>query len=113
MGNSKRGGVVNLTHGTVIPPRSSTADLLMRRTLLDVQIALNIVAAVGLSMRTSWGIVLFLAAFGSQFVIYTVFIRHFTVAAHHRQTIHGFLDTEAVLFAGFVAVWFLRRWNPR
>lgn len=65
--------------------------------------------AAGSGCGQSWGIVLFLVAIGSQFVIYTVFIRHFAFTAHHRQTIYGLLDAEAILLAGFVVVWVLRR----
>lgn len=70
---------------------------------------LNIAAAIGLWMRSHWGIILFFLAVGSQFVIYTVFIRHFAFTPEHRQTIYGLLGTEALLVAGFVVVWWLEK----
>lgn len=70
---------------------------------------LNISAAVGLWMRTHWGVVLFFVAVASQFVIYTVFTKHFAFTPEHRQTIYGLLGTEALLVAGFFVVWFLKR----
>ena len=70
---------------------------------------LNIIAAVGLWKRAPWGILLFFLAIGSQFLIYTIFIRHFAFTAEHRQTIYGLLSTEAVLVVGFVVVWYVRR----
>ena len=38
---------------------------------------LNIVTAVALWMRSQWGIVLYFVAVGSQFIIYTAFIKYF------------------------------------
>ena len=70
---------------------------------------LNILAAVFLWFRSPWGILLFLIAVGSQFVIYTAFIDHFAFTAEHRRLIFGLLGTEALLVAGFVILWFLKR----
>lgn len=70
---------------------------------------LNIVAAICLWMRSPWGILLFLVAVGSQFVIYTVFLEHFAFTPEHRRTIYGLLGTEAVLVAGFLILLLLKR----
>ena len=69
----------------------------------------NTLAVIGLWQRSPWGLLLFLAAVGSQFVIYTVFIDHFALTAEHRKAIHGLLWLEGGLVAGLVVLAILRR----
>ena len=70
---------------------------------------LNVAAAIALWTKSHWGIVLFLIAVASQFVIYTIFIDHFAITPEHRKTIYGLLGTESVLVAGLLVVWLLKR----
>ncbi len=70
---------------------------------------LNIATATALWVRSPWGLVLFLLAIASQFVIYTVFIDYFAITPQHRKTIHGLLGSEALLVVGLVVVWLLKR----
>ena len=70
---------------------------------------LDLIAAVGLWLRRPWGVVLFLVAVTSQFVLYTVFIEHFALTLEHRRTIQGLLGTQALLTLGLVTLWTLKR----
>ena len=64
----------------------------------DVAYALiDTLTAIGLWRRTAWGVLCFLGAIASQFLIYTLFIEYFAFTVEQRQTIYGLLGTEAVL----------------
>ena len=65
--------------------------------------------AIGLWKRATWGVILFLLAIASQFVIYTVFVEFFAFTTEHRQTINGLLASEAILLVVFVALLILRK----
>ena len=72
-------------------------------TIGDVAYALiDTLSAIGLWQRTGWGILCFLSAIASQFLIYTVFIDYFAFNLDQRQTIYGLLGTEAILLLVFV-----------
>ncbi len=58
---------------------------------------LDVITAIGLWQQTVWGIICFLSAIASQFLIYTVFIDRFAFTTEQRQTIYGLLGTEAIL----------------
>ena len=61
----------------------------------DVVYALiDTLTAIGLWQRTAWGVLCFLSAMASQFLIYTVFIDYFAFTLEQRQTIYGLLGTE-------------------
>ncbi len=63
---------------------------------------LDTVTAIGLWQRTAWGIVCFLGASASHFLIYTAFIDRFAFTIEQRQTIYGLLGTEAMLLLVFI-----------
>ena len=64
----------------------------------------DLLAAILLWLKSPWGVLLALAAVASQFVIYTAFIDSFASTEAERAAIHGLLQTEAVLVAGFLIV---------
>ena len=64
---------------------------------------------IGLWKRATWGVILFLLAITSQFVIYTAFIEFFAFTSEHRQTINGLLASEAILLVVFVALLIFRK----
>ena len=70
---------------------------------------LDIVTAIGLWQRTAWGIVCFLGAIASQFLIYTIFIDYFAFTSEQRQTIYGLLGTELILLLVFFVLFFTRK----
>lgn len=70
---------------------------------------LDIITAIGLWQRTAWGIVCFLGAIASQFLIYTVFIDYFAFTSEQRQTIYGLLGTELILLLVFFGLFFTRK----
>ena len=70
---------------------------------------LDTVTAIGLWQRTAWGIICFLTAIASQFLIYTVFIDYFVFTDEQRQTISGLLGTEIILLLVFLVLFFLKK----
>ena len=65
--------------------------------------------AIGLWLRTAWGLVGFLGAIASQFLIYTAFIDAFAFTLEQRQTVYGLLGTEALLVLVLVIVWLIKK----
>lgn len=70
---------------------------------------LDIVTAIGLWQRTAWGVLCFLGAIASQFLIYTVFIDYFAFTSEQRQTIYGLLGTELILLLVFFILFFSKK----
>ena len=70
---------------------------------------LDIVAAVGLWLKTPWGLVLFVLLIASQFVIYTVFIDHFVTTDEERKQVHGLLGTEAILIVILIVLILIKK----
>ena len=70
---------------------------------------LDLVTAVGLWQRTTWGIICFLSAIASQFLIYTVFIDYFAFNNQQRQTISGLLGTELLLILIFCILFITKK----
>lgn len=70
---------------------------------------LDIVTAIGLWQRTAWGVLCFLGAIASQFLIYTVFIDYFAFTSEQRQTIYGLLGTELILLLVFFVLFFSKK----
>ncbi|GAB4529835.1 MAG: hypothetical protein Tsb0014_12060 [Pleurocapsa sp.] len=70
---------------------------------------LDLVTAIGLWQKTSWGIICFFSAISSQFLIYTVFIDYFAFDSQQRQTIYGLLGTEAILLLIFLILFISKK----
>ena len=70
---------------------------------------LDTITAIGLWQRTTWGIICFLSAIASQFLIYTVFIDYFAFSIEQRQTIYGLLGTEAFLILILIGLFIARK----
>jgi len=63
---------------------------------------LDTVAAIGLWRQTPWGMLCFLFAIVSQFIIYTIFIDAFALTIAQQQTIYGLLIQEGILVGIFI-----------
>ncbi|MDJ0615866.1 MAG: hypothetical protein QNJ63_03795 [Calothrix sp. MO_192.B10] len=74
-----------------------------------VYLILDIAAVIGLWQRKVWGIGLFLLAFSSQFVLYTIFIDYFASNSQEKQTIYGLLGTEAILILIFLILFLTKK----
>ena len=70
---------------------------------------LNVVAVIGLWKKAGWGILAFLIAMFSQFIIYTIFIKYFAFTDEHRKAIRGLLITEAIMVGIFVILILMKR----
>lgn len=71
--------------------------------------AVDLVTAIGLWQRTAWGILCFLGAIASQFIIYTIFIDSFAFTVEQRQTLYGLLGTEAILVSVLAILWVAKK----
>ncbi|MDJ0797134.1 MAG: hypothetical protein QNJ51_09910 [Calothrix sp. MO_167.B12] len=74
-----------------------------------VYFILDIAAVIGLWQRKVWGIGLFLLAFLSQFVLYTIFLDYFASNPEEKQTIYGLLGTEAILILVFLILFWTKK----
>lgn len=70
---------------------------------------LDLVTAIGLWQKTSWGIVCFLSLITSQFIIYTIFIDYFAFTPGQRETIYQLLGIEAILILIFFWLLFSKK----
>lgn len=76
----------------------------------DVVYALiDTLTAIGLWRRTAWGVICFLGAIASQFLIYSIFIDYFAFTVEQRQTTYGLLGTEAVLLLVLATLFVIKK----
>ena len=68
------------------------------------------ITVIGLWQRTAWGVICFLSAIASQFLIYTIFIDYLAFTIQQRQTIYGLLGTEAILILVLVVLFIAQKY---